>query len=628
MEGEHHHHGLKKGLEAGAVGLGGYEMYEHHERKEERKREEELGREELGRERLEAGPPVAQEQGYTRPEGGYPPQAGAARNKTGEGGRGERYEGGYPQQGYPQQGYEGTPPSTVRCEDWKHDEFDCQWECNGEWELDCDCRGVDTCSLGSSVECELDPPGGGNLVHFSCTVGTNGQVDPATCGTNVAALNSTGCAGPLWRVTARLPPLPTEEELARAAARFLSLAGLIDLRAYLCGWFHVDDARAVRRDNFLRLAARELCERELEGLSPGHRTELERLAPGFDPALAPVTRAPAYRHKPLVGYLWVELLTGCACASLAWLGFRRRAACGGRFHYWLRPPGGRPPAAPPGGAGAGPTAACGGPPRGLPLVFLHGVGLGLVGYAGAPFELVRHFGDRPILIMEMRHISGLICHDVVTYDELAGACLEALAAHGFHAAAFLAHSYGTLTLSRLAQTAPRAVAAAAWVDPVCLLSCWPALIPGYLLNGRRPPLAALRAAAHNPLVLAVKATTSAFYLDWGIARTLGCGGWRGYQLWPEDLPARSLVALAERDDLMTARLAVQQLQRARHPAQVIFAEELPHAGLVVDPAWRARVFGALAELLSQADAELAEGEPAAQEAAEWLQRRPGGVAAR
>lgn len=61
---------------------------------------------------------------------------------------------------------------------------------------------------------------------------------------------------------------------------------------------------------------------------------------------------------------------------------------------------------------------------------------------------------------------------------------------------------------------------------------------------------------------------------------------------------------------------------------MIFAEELPHAGLVVDPAWRARVFGALAELLSQADAELAEGEPAAQEAAEWLQRRPGGVAAR
>eukprot|EP00887_Chlorella_sp_A99_P005458 scaffold1.g5458.t1 len=130
--GEHqHHHGLKKALEAGAVGLAGYELYEHHERKEERKREEELGRE-----RLEAGPPVvvreeerfvpAPEQGYGRPEGGYyPPQAGAASRQTWgraqhRGGAAERYQGGPPPQpGYYQQGgYEGYPPYEGRREGW------------------------------------------------------------------------------------------------------------------------------------------------------------------------------------------------------------------------------------------------------------------------------------------------------------------------------------------------------------------------------------------------------------------------------------------------------------------------------------------------------------------------------
>ena len=133
-------------------------------------------------------------------------------------------------------------------------------------------------------------------------------------------------------------------------------------------------------------------------------------------------------------------LDALAKALLLSLGFRRHVTASGHG-YWLRQP---PAPASGGGRGDGRGGSGGGGrSQRLPLLFLHGVGLGFPGYmgatldtwawlrlqalllppllsclpalrpwtsaalpppsAGAPFELVRYCPDRPLFIMEVRY---------------------------------------------------------------------------------------------------------------------------------------------------------------------------------------------------------------------------------
>lgn len=89
-----------------------------------------------------------------------------------------------------------------------------------------------------------------------------------------------------WAATTRLPPVPPLPALQLALDDFLSLADLpLDLRAYLRGWFpgadggEAEGEAPVSRQDFLRLAAREFCERGPgQGLTPGHARALELFA--------------------------------------------------------------------------------------------------------------------------------------------------------------------------------------------------------------------------------------------------------------------------------------------------------------------------------------------------------------
>jgi pimeloyl-ACP methyl ester carboxylesterase len=83
-----------------------------------------------------------------------------------------------------------------------------------------------------------------------------------------------------------------------------------------------------------------------------------------------------------------------------------------------------------------------------PLVFLHGVGMGIIMYV----ELIQLLAatERPLIVLESPHVSLRACGgDVPTTDQVAGFVAAILAHEGLAQACVVGHSYGALVASRL-----------------------------------------------------------------------------------------------------------------------------------------------------------------------------------
>lgn len=146
-------------------------------------------------------------------------------------------------------------------------------------------------------------------------------------------------------------------------------------------------------------------------------------------------------------------------------------------------PRGAVPPPPPAPALSPPPAAAAATPT--PVVFLHGVGLGMLPYLAFIWGLVRGFSGRPVLVLEVRHVSLRLCGQARTVDDVAQAVMGMLRRHGVRRAHFAAHSFGTFVVAHLRHLYPHAIASMLLCDPVRALTLvsW--------------PLATARSAAHH-----------------------------------------------------------------------------------------------------------------------------------
>ena len=81
----------------------------------------------------------------------------------------------------------------------------------------------------------------------------------------------------------------------------------------------------------------------------------------------------------------------------------------------------------------------------VPLVFCHGIGIGLIYYMTLIDELLKL--NRPLVLCEIPYVSGFRPwqgpHSVLSPAAVTGTLMSILAFHGFGRGAFLGHSYGT-----------------------------------------------------------------------------------------------------------------------------------------------------------------------------------------
>lgn len=228
----------------------------------------------------------------------------------------------------------------------------------------------------------------------------------------------------------------------------------------------------------------------------------------------------------------------------------------------------------------------------LPVVFIHGVGFGLLPYLHLIKELMTTLllstsperGGITVMAIEIPHVALRLCWKAASIDQVAEAAHQAVMAHGHEKACFVGHSYGTFVCSRICQKYPEAVGSVVVIDPVTMLICHPQLLYNFIyksISVRR--LFSVNGGLLDALRLLISRDLT---ISHAFCRRLH---WGEVMLWPEDLPENSLVVLSGKDDLVPSQYVMAQLKEAQHPAKVMYHKKHGHGGVLLDPKWATQV---------------------------------------
>mmetsp|Transcript_114281 Transcript_114281/g.233746 ORF Transcript_114281/g.233746 Transcript_114281/m.233746 type:complete len:347 (+) Transcript_114281:1084-2124(+) len=132
------------------------------------------------------------------------------------------------------------------------------------------------------------------------------------------------------------------------------------------------------------------------------------------------------------------------------------------------------------------------PPRGshktTPVVFVHGIGVGLITYLSLIFQLME--SGRPIFLPELPYVSAFrpwqSSRNVLSPAVVASTMTAMLAYHGFSRGTFVGHSYGTAWLSYVCKYAKSTVAALLFLDPICFCLYHPHLTKSFVYHQPDP----------------------------------------------------------------------------------------------------------------------------------------------
>jgi len=409
------------------------------------------------------------------------------------------------------------------------------------------------------------------------------------------------------------PNVPADaSRMRRAMDEFLGLADTLDLEEFLEGWFmHTVKAADIKRDNMVEFIAYGFYSKRLDALTDEERREISEFmdrvartfqvnefAPGYnaDAKFMGHTLEPIRTfHKPIIIYLFMELIGLANLVVLRCFGFRRLPA-GSRgsrqnMSMFIR-------------KGKDETKE--------PLVFIHGVGFGALPYVHFLRKVLAKT-DRPCIVVEMRHVSMRFSldHRSVSLETLANDIADQMQATGYQRGFFLSHSYGTFVVSKLLQLRPEAVDRVCLIDPVCCMTCYPKLTHNFVYrtctssHGRShaPTLSlALRSLARslvrspgsyqgNPLASRKRFMDFVqllFSRDLTIADTF-CRHLNGMDVnvFAHDFPTsttttrKHLLVLSGQDPLVPAALVAKQFKGVDH-VDVLYNDKHSHGDFLFD----------------------------------------------
>ncbi|KAF9913236.1 hypothetical protein BX616_010121 [Lobosporangium transversale] len=205
--------------------------------------------------------------------------------------------------------------------------------------------------------------------------------------------------------------------------------------------------------------------------SDGHNPEVECIRLAFDPVVA--------SHRPLIYYALVWTANAIASLVFYLLGFIRFEGTSYRAHlfknsfdkvagnkdnmninpatdltYWHRSPAD--------------------PKNKIPLVFIHGIGIGLAQYIHWVIALSTI--SRPVILIEVPYVSNkLFRSECMTPDETYFAIARILKTHEYPKATFMGHSLGTMLCAAVMRASPAnssksIVHGLVLADPICFLT--------------------------------------------------------------------------------------------------------------------------------------------------------------
>lgn len=349
-----------------------------------------------------------------------------------------------------------------------------------------------------------------------------------------------------------------------------------DYESYIAGWFKNTSFSEIKRGNVEQWMAWGFFDERLRCLTTPERKELEGymslieqrlgypISPGFNKKvegmrlmLDPVV----IHHRPLMFYVVIAFLRLSHEFFLYLTGFRRDQA--GSVTYWYRP------------STTSETAQ--------PLVFVHGLGIGLSQYFLLIYSLVQL--SKPLFLVEINSVSCRLVEECVPMEQVVPSLEEMISRHGFSQAVWIGHSYGSVYVSWMLRQSPKSVAKAVLLDPVVLLLNLPAVCYNFVY---RVPRSIIEAGVHY-------FASRELHISKSMSRHFH---WIQNIVWSEDISCPTLVVLSERDSITNAPAIRRYLEKSANPnIEIEWLSGLNHAGFLFVPRALKRVVARIASLV-------------------------------
>eukprot|EP00960_Hanusia_phi_P076623 768588-Hanusia_phi.AAC.5 len=241
-----------------------------------------------------------------------------------------------------------------------------------------------------------------------------------------------------------------------------------------------------------------------------------------------------YKHKPIVFYLVCQWLLGAAAGfQLRKEGFSKHVD--GEISYWIRFPETEESR------------------RKKPIVFVHGVGVGLVTYMSFLRELM--VNDCPMILIEQPHISCTISPVVPSIDDHLYGIERIFQRWNLEDAFWVGHSYGSVLLSWMVQHLPERVAGVGLIDPVVMMLNLKDVLYNFLYKKTQDNDKRKLGNKLGDLI------GSELYLNNALRRNFW---WYRNILWAQDLQKQnipSLVCLSEHDEIVPSHAVHRHIEQ-------------------------------------------------------------------
>ena len=225
-----------------------------------------------------------------------------------------------------------------------------------------------------------------------------------------------------------------------------------------------------------------------------------------------------------------------------------------------------------------------------PIIFIHGLGVGLAPYLPHIAQLLRSKPGRKIALLTLPHISMRAAPRVPELDDMVDTVVEITKKHAFRAPTMYGHSFGPFVVARTCQRF--AVSAVALIDPVAVCLCLPQTV-GILYQLHKSWSQFKDRLNEGPKALMSSSFWSEggallYFLlrDYFLLRETGVMTalrrkfwWARYNLWADDLPRHSLIVLESNDLLIDGEAIARHVLR-QSEARIIWQDKFVHGEFV------------------------------------------------
>ncbi|KAI9302029.1 Alpha/Beta hydrolase protein [Cunninghamella echinulata] len=229
-----------------------------------------------------------------------------------------------------------------------------------------------------------------------------------------------------------------------------------------------------------------------------------------------------------------------------------------------------------------------------PIIFIHGIGAGLMCYAPFLHQLFQL--DNPVILIELPFVAMRCVEDVPTMHEISYDIQQLLSRHGFQNAVFVAHSLGSAVTSYCLQHIPKSVASVVLLDPICFMLHYPDVCTNFVYrNPKTVSESIVKYFASTELYIAFFISRHFHWFQLALYVTPKLRHSNSHlqskHLVTTSMPSKTKVYLSEMDNIVNSSRVNQYLTKNRIDNEVM--DGLDHASFLFYPSWQKKIISTI-----------------------------------